>query len=168
LVINDPLSFPWEWFRDTPIRCPIILDVGTCTEDDVVALAPVLTGLTTSYRVLGEPTTVAALCETLGLPNIWSDPDLDIATFAATAGRSKLADVEEALIVKRLSKDDGLIIRIIDGDQLRGARAGFATLVQQISDELDGAVVDTVWGIHPEPGTPVERAVLALRPGSAA
>ncbi len=171
LVINDPLSFPWEWFTDAPIRCPIILDVGTCTEDDVVALTPVLTCLTASDRVLGEPTTAAALCQTLCLPNIWSDLDLDIdveiATFAAKAGRSKLADVEEAMIIRRLSKDDDLIIRIIDGDQLRSARSGFATLVQQISDELNGAAVDTVWGIHPEPGTPVERAVLAFRPQAA-
>lgn len=164
LVVSDPLSFPWEWFSDSPIRCPIILDVGTCTEDDMVALSPVLTGLTASDRVLGEPTMAATLCQTLGLPNIWSGLDLDIATFAAKAGRSKLADVEEAMIVRRLSKDDDLIIRIIDGDQLRSARSGFATLVQQISDELNRAVVDTVWGIHPEPGTPVERVVLAFRP----
>ncbi len=171
LVILDPMPFPWEWFSETPIRCPIILDIGACSADDMVALTPALTDLTASDRILGDSAAVAALCLTLGLPNIWSDidlnDDLDIARFAASSGRSKLIDVEEALIVRRLSEDDELIIRIVDEAELRGARPGFAALVQQISEGLGGAVVDTVWGIHPEPGTPVERAVLALRPRTA-
>lgn len=168
LVIRDPLSFPWEWFEETPIRCPIVLDVGACSDADIVALAPAVTGLTASDRISGAPATVAALCETLGLPNIWTDIELDdgadMATFAAGSQRSKLADVEQARIITRLAEDDDLIIRVIDGDQLRTNRSGFPALVEQISNDLDGAIVDTIWGIHPEPGTPVERAVLALRP----
>ena len=164
LAVLDPMSFPWEWFDDAPIRCPVLVDLRECSEDDLVALVPALTALTASDAILGDQSIVAAACETLGLPNIWSSPDLDLAAFASSARRSKLADVEEALITAKLSEDGNVVIRVIGGDQLRSARTGFAALVHEMSKDLDGAPVDTVWGIHPEPGTPVERAVVAFRP----
>lgn len=165
--IDDPLSFPWEWFADAPIRCPVILDVRTCVEDDLIALLPALSVLTASDRIMGDHARVIVLCAALGLPDIWADPDLDVRRFAREFGRSKRADVEEASIIHRLSQDEQLIIRTIEGETLRSSRDGFAALVKQLSEEHDDATVDTIWGIHPDPGTPLERAVVALRPRTA-
>lgn len=163
LVVSDPMSFPWEFFVDNPPRCPVVVDLTDCTTDDIVALTPALGCLTASDRLLGDPELVADVSGRLGLDDLWISRDTDLEEFAQKAGWSKRADVEERTIVSRLAKDPELQIVVVDGDTIRGASAGFAAVAIDLSEQLDGATIDTIWGIHPHPGQPLDRAVLAFR-----
>ena len=165
VLIADPLSFPWEHFdRDGP-RVPMIIDTSACSPDDLIALRPVLQRLTNSDAVLGDPETVESVSADLGLTSLSLSDDDDFLAHVRSAGSAKMADVEERLILRRLSTDEDLVVIVIPGADIRGSRTGFADIVRRLCDAHGGATVDTIWGIHPQPGRPVERAVVALRSG---
>jgi hypothetical protein len=165
VLITDPLSFPWEHFDADGPRVPMILDTSACLPDDLMALRPVLVRLTNSDAFLGDPETVELVSADLGLPSLWLSNDEDFLEHVRSVGSAKLADIEERLILRRLSADEGLVVIIIPGADIRGSRTGFADTVRRLCDVHEGATVDTIWGIHPQPGRPVERAVVALRSG---
>lgn len=163
VLIADPLSFPWEHFETDGPRVPMIIDTSRCSPDDLMALRPVLETLTQSDVLLGDPETVELVSADLGLSSLWLSDEADFSEHVRSAASAKLADLEEKEIFRRLSTDEELVVIVIPGAEIRGWRTGFADVAQRLCDAHDGATVDTVWGIHPHPGQPVERAVVALR-----
>lgn len=165
VLIADPLSFPWEHFEADGPRVPMIVDTSGCSPDDLMALRPVLERLTGSDALLGDQETVELVSADLGLRSLWLSGDEDFLEHVRSVGWAKLADVEERRVLRRLSADEDLIVIIIPGEDIRGSRTGFADTLRRLCGANDGATVDTVWGIHPRPGRPVDRAVVALRRG---
>ena len=163
VLIADPLSFPWEYFDTDGPRVPMIIDTSACSPDDLMALRPVLERLTNSDAFLGDPETVELVSADLGLTSLWLSDDEDFLAHVRSSASTKLADVEERLILRRLSVNEDLVVIVIPGADIRGSRTGFADTVRRLCDVHGGATVDTIWGIHPQPGEPVARAVVALR-----
>lgn len=163
LVIEDPMSFPWSFFVDDPPRCPVVVDLATCSTDDLVALLPVLGCLTNTDAILGDPSIVREVCASLDLDDLWMSPEEDVAAFARSAAWAKRADIEERSILSRLAEDPALHVVVLHGDDLRRTPDGFAGLAIELSEQLGGAIIDTVWGIHPIAGRPLDRVVLAFR-----
>ncbi len=163
VLISDPLSFPWEHFETDGPRVPMIIDTSACSPDDLTALRPVLERLTPSDAFLGDQETVELVSADLGLSSLWLSDDEDFLEHVTSARSTKLGDVEERMILRRLSEDEDLVVIVIPGADIRGSRTGFADTLSRLCDANDGATVDTVWGIHPHPGRPVDRAVVALR-----
>lgn len=164
-LILDPLSFPWEMFERPP-RCPVGVNVTACTDADLRALLPAFDCLLASDVLLGERAVVDDVCHALGLPSLWADPDLDFAAYAASAATAKLCDLEEHLIVSDLAREPELVIVSVSGADVRSARTGVDELADRIRLDhggLDGADLDSVWGVRSSPGAPLERAVLAFR-----
>lgn len=166
VAIWDPMSFPWDSMPQGPLDCPVVVDISMCTSKDLTALMEPFGSLTASDAMLGDQGVVEQLCAELGLANLWFESDLDVAAFIERSMWAKRADVEERMITDRLSADSDITLVVVTRDMLGEAHADFASLTRRLSESLDGAVVDTIWGIHPYPGQPLDRAVVAFRPAA--
>lgn len=164
LVVLDPMSFPWEAFDDAP-HCPVVVDLSTCDDHDVIALMPVLAMLTPSDLLLGEQRRVQSVCAAIELPMIWGTK-ADIERHLVAKASSKTIDLQVRAIIDPLASDEAVTTVVLSGDEVRSWRRGFLALVDEVRDrhsELANTELAGIWGVHHRPGEQLERAVLAFR-----
>jgi hypothetical protein len=162
-IIEDPLSFPWEAF-DADLDCPLIVDLAPCTEADRVALVPALTGLTlvdviidSTYPGSPDASHVATLVgATTELPAPVDGPLL------RTRKRMELTEREIVARVRR-EHDGDVHIASISGRAVRSQHGGIHALTAGLSPADGDWSVVGLWGIRPQPGSPLDRAVIAYR-----
>lgn len=68
-IIDDPVSFPWGSAERDDWRIPIVIDLRTCSDDDLTALLPVLDVLTPSDRAVVTDTQRRRVQTELALPD---------------------------------------------------------------------------------------------------
>ncbi|MFT7476500.1 MAG: hypothetical protein ACI81L_003455 [Verrucomicrobiales bacterium] len=160
-IIEDPMSFPWDAF-DGDLDCPLIIDLAPCTEADRVALVPALFGLTlvdvvidSTYPGSPDASHVASLVgATTELPAPVDGPLL------RTRKRMELTEREIVARVRREHGDDAHIASI-SGRAVRSHRGGIHALTAGLSPADGNWAIVGLWGIRPQPGSPLDRAVIA-------
>jgi hypothetical protein len=162
-IIEDPLSFPWDAF-DGDLDCPLIVDLAPCTEADTVALVPALHALTrvdviidSTYTGSPDASHVAKLVgATTELPAPADGPLL------RTRKRMELAQRD---IVARVRRDFADVhIASISGQEICNNHGGIHALAADHSPAGEDWSVAGLWGIRPQPGDPLDRAVIVYRP----
>ena len=179
VYIDDPISFPWELGNPAP-DAPLIVDVSSCSADQLAALGPVLDSLTQYDSVVTATSAPSELAP--------SSADL-----RARAGAKHL-DRVEGEIIERLENEHNVLV--VDGAALSGSeqglaahwsepreprppavlvrlarstitaqRAGFANLATRLVSQVDGTEVIDVWGVRRDAGDPVERGLVLIGRG---
>lgn len=184
LAIDDPLSFPWESALDG-LTTPVMVDITACAENDRAALVPVLRSLTSADVIVdsapGAPplrNVSAELLDVAPEPHAWGN-----------RRAAKACLLSERRIIARLEHEYGpvSVIDASESDDPIATVAHGATSIQpthaiavrlsahalaplggtdaaarRLLDVCDRSLVAGVWGVRPNPGHRLERAMIVL------
>ena len=185
-LIDEPMSFPWELVTDS-ISCPLVLNVAGCTNDQLTALRPALSSLTSFDTIIDRSnsasTSAKRLAEILGV----RDTEPDASELIELQRAKQLGLAEQAILDRLLDEQFTVVIDVEDimtqsivasdlaGDQqvtavavrlpgevIRSIRGGLATFAADIGTSLGAAQLRGLWGVRRAPGAPLDRGVMVL------
>lgn len=186
VFIDDPLSFPWE-FVTSPLTAPLIIDVGSCSSDQLVALIPALTHITEFDTIVDRADTDQhsdQFAHLLGARSVEPAP-----SELPELRNLKHLHCVEARILRRLSQDwQTLVVDFADlvaapwastkwsdpsdtrpaavvvrvGIEVIGQRGGLTAMAPELVDTVAGTSIRDVWGVRSHPGDPLERGLVVI------
>ncbi len=187
VYIDDPMSFPWE-VAGTP-TAPVVVDVSSCSPDQVTALRPALRSLgpfdSVIHRAKPDDRQTRRLARHVGVRSI----EPSHADAPALIEGKQLDQVEQAIIRRLQTEWQTLVIDHADIDDVNWAAArwrapddsrpaalairlpgevirsnanGFDGLARALLAKVGGRVVVDVWGVRSQPGNPVSRGLVVI------
>ena len=96
-IIDDPVSFPWGSAERDDWRIPVTIDLRNCSDDDLIALLPVLDVLTPSDRAIVTDTHRHRIHKELALPDSTLVSEFPVDVEASLVERAPLK-LREALL----------------------------------------------------------------------
>lgn len=163
VVVLDPMSFPWNSI-DLDIAPPVVVDLSTCTADDVVALRDVLSRLTPADTIIdSRDRSAVSLSETYQTRTTapstgeWADvhSEKQIMRFDRAIAERAAHEVGDQVILYRVNPGELVSQGQTVGDHL-------AEAAQTFNAHLVG-----VWGVHPRPGAPLHHGWAVYEPVAA-
>ena len=188
--IEDPLSFPWDSLDPRTVT-PLIVDVSTCSEDDLAALRPALDVLGANDTIVtGDPQQAGRrLALALGVRTTEPTSDelsqlrerklFDRSQSDAITrwGQSyQLGFFDETAVNEAVgtgpwpgptwvdvsdSRDAAVVVRV-DRSTVTSERTGFATIARRLVSAVEGTTVLGLSGVRSHAGTPVRAALVLI------
>ncbi len=190
-LIDDPMSFPWE-LMDTAADTPLVLDIGSCSTDQINALRPALVHLTEHDSIVDRSGTNQRAAELLNRalgtrptePSRADMPKLCVAKrihIAETTILRRARDDYQLLVtdlgdisdrhvspwtaadwVDATDPRPGALVVRIPGEHIRQATNGFEPVARELVAQVSGSSILGIWGVRSEPGALLTHGLIVI------